>query len=241
MALRTTLLPLILLLFGGCGSSPEEVRRSLQGTWIAGDYLDSLSSTGSPLRAARMLRGISDFHYDPERDSVTLGFNAATTVAGKGLTVLDDGRLSFAGEGIALTFDPPRGADRIQIGSVELRRVSRVPEMTIGEYLVRRFFAGTYVVLEPAGQDSAMVVSPGGAVKGLGDIISLTPVADYSGPFPAVDAVQLETLFQPDTLYYAWQSRGDTVRGVWLAMPDRPGRRPPQIPGSSFTVLRQNR
>jgi hypothetical protein len=243
MPQRSLLIGLVTLLCCGCGSSPEETKKSLQGTWIAGAYLDSLERTGSPLLAARTLSGISDFHYDPARDSAVFGFDAARTVGGKGLTVLEDGRLQFTGGGLTLTFEGPRGADRMRIGTADLRRISRVADMTVSEYLVRRLFAGSYRLLEPpdTGGGGVVTVSHGGAVDGLGDIVSMNPVADYRRPFPGEDAVMLETLFQPDTLYYAWRISGDTLRARWIHLPDGIAHRPPDIPGPSFTLLRQNK
>jgi hypothetical protein len=130
----------------------------------------------------------------------------------------------------------------MRIGTADLRRISRVADMTVGEYLVRRLFAGSYRILEPSdtGGRGVVTVSYGGAVDGLGDIVSMTPVADPR-PFPGEDALMLETLFQPDTLYYAWKMAGDTLRARWIQPPDGTGHRPPDIPGPSFTLLRQNR
>jgi hypothetical protein len=241
MPQRSLLIGLMTLLCCGCGSSPEETKKSLQGTWISGAYLDSLERTGSPLRAARTLSGISDFHYDPGRDSAVFGFDAGRTVGGRGLTVLEDGRLQFVGGGLTLTFDGPRGADRMRIGTADLRRISRVADMTLGEYLVRRLFAGSYRILEPpdSGGRGVVTISYGGAVVGFGDIVTINPVADPRS-FPGEDAVMLETLFQPDTLYYAWKFSGDTLRARWIELPDRSGHPPPGIPGRSFALFRQN-
>lgn len=242
MPQRSLLIGLMTLLCCGCGSSPEEIKKSLQGTWIAGTYLDSLERTGSPLRAARTLSGISSFHYDSGRDSAIFGFDAGRTVGGKGLTVLVDGRLQFVGGGIILTFDGPRGADRMRIGTADLRRISRVADMKLSEYLVRRLFAGSYRILEPPGSrgKGVVAISDAGAVDGLGEFVTMKPVTDYRRPFPGVDAVMLETLFQPDTLYYAWWITGDTLRARWIERPGGTGHPPPGHPGPSFTLLRQN-
>lgn len=238
--LRRALLIGLALFLGGCGNSLEETRKSLQGTWIAGAYLDALESTRSPLSASRTLSGISDFHYDADRDSAVFAFAGGKRVGMRGMTMLGDGAVHFAGDSLTITFSGPRGADRMKIGPVELRRISRVPEMTITEYLVRRLFAGTYRILapQPAGSDTVRISYDGG-VTGLGEFVMLTPVADYGGPFPTVDAVMLETLFHPDTLYYSWTSRGDTLAVHRLKRTDSHESHAPKFPGEAFTLLRQ--
>ena len=126
------------------------------------------------------------------------------------------------------------------IAGVELRRVSHVPEVSVGEYLVNRYFVATYTRLDSSGRalPGTVAITPAGAVNGLGDVVALMVATDFRQLRPETDVVGLETLFPPDTLYYAWKFLSDTLTAEWIPPPSDPQKPPPEPPGFKLTLLR---
>lgn len=238
---RFSILCCLSLLMAGCGDPAEETRRSLRGTWISGAYLDTLHSTGSPARAAAFARGVLDFHYDPLRDSAVIGVNGQRYSGRNAVALLGGDSIDLSAGGFSTRFGSPRGADRLLIAGVELRRVSHVPEVTVGEYLVNRYFVANYIRLDSSGRASSdsVAITSAGAVKGLGDVVALAIAADTGHPWPESDILAFETMFPSDTLYYSWRFHGDTLTAIWKPRLTDSRKSPPEPPGFTLRLLRQ--
>jgi hypothetical protein len=229
-----------LIILAGCGNPLQEAKQSLQGSWMDGRFLDSLEATGSPYRATISLHGVSDLRYDATYDSIVVGYYGHASFESKGLALSGDDSVRIGGVDRGMTIPSPQWADRMLVQGVELRRVSRVFQLTMNEYILRKYFHGKYRFLGAGGSPhkDTVVIEGSGSVKGLGEITNFAVVTDYQDTRIVGDAASFESIFVTDTLYYHWNLADDTLHLEWIPHVDRKEIPPPSPPGPKFALVR---